>query len=83
MAKRRHHRHTSRRIKEPIHYDPADLSNVVACLGEMKDIMRMLISEIDRIENTPLQKQPSKQDKDIEPQQEEEPISSDMQEEDY
>lgn len=64
MAKRRHHRHTSRRIKEPIRYDPADLSNVVACLGEMKDIMRMLISEIERIENTPLTEQPAKTETD-------------------
>lgn len=53
MANRRSHRRHARK-KEPIQYNPADLSNVVICLGEIKNIMNMLIAEIDRIEHTPL-----------------------------
>lgn len=53
MANRRSHRRYARK-KQPIQYNPADLSNVVICLGEIKTIMNMLIAEIDRIEHTPL-----------------------------
>lgn len=54
MAKRRRHRRSPKVTKDPVQYDPADLSGVVNCLGEIKNIMNMLIAEIDRIEKTPL-----------------------------
>lgn len=53
MSKSQSHRRANRRTKAPIKYDPADLSNVVACLGEIKNIMLMMIAEIERIENKP------------------------------